>query len=302
MCLFHLNVSLSPSQSTMIPSSITFNWRMCENIPLGMKVYDQPVSLNGKLYVRRESSILAYTPGCDLWTELPPLPVKRFTIATLNGQLLVVGGIDRSTDKITSTILTCDNYFQKWIQLYSAMPRVLTFPAVLGFQNCLIVAGGENSNSDLVHDVNIFDTISDQWSTAQPLPSTDYYETVLIGDTMYLVGETVLQAHVPTLISGARSGVWKALPNHPYYYSFPVTIGNTLLTVGGRERPSFGANSTSSIHMYNPTTNCWTRVGDLPQKMTNYLSRVIDSELFVLSTDASYQLQSVYISKLTLSN
>ena len=68
------------------------------------------------------------------------------------------------------------------------------------------------------------------------------YCTVLSEETMYLVGceaKNVPQAHVPTLISEAIywSGVWETLPNTPYYYSAPVTIGNTLLTVEGSEKP-----------------------------------------------------------------
>ena len=83
---------ISPPQSTMAPSYITFNWRKCKDKPRGMIVYGQPVALNGKLYVRGASwwteTVVEYTPGHDKWTKLPPPPVKHFTIATLRGQLL----------------------------------------------------------------------------------------------------------------------------------------------------------------------------------------------------------------------
>ena len=74
-------------------------------------------------------------------------------------------------------------------------------------------------------------------------PTLDHYLThvymtikVLIQDTLHLEShgtQTVLRAHVPTLISGAKSGVWETLLNTSYYHSSPVTISNTLLTVGG---------------------------------------------------------------------
>ena len=279
----------------MVPSSITFNWRKCKNKPPGMIVYGQPVALNGKLYVKGVSrgtlTVLEYTPGHDKWTELPPPPVEDFTIVTLRGQLVVVGGEDNSTSKTTNTILTFNEHSQRWVQSHPAMPTALTLPAVIGYQDHLIVAGGYNSggyNSEYnrIPDVNILDTTSNKWKTAQPLPSTDRYYTVLIQDTLYLVGWdtlTVLRAHVPTLISGAKSGVWETLPNAPYYNSSAVTIDNTLLTVGGSDKPSWGGNPTTSIQMHNPTTNQWSRVGDLLQPVGFPSCIVMNSELFDLN-------------------
>ena len=265
-----------------------------------MRVYGQPFALNGKLYVRgwnrRTETVLEYTPGHDKWTELPPPPVRKFTIATLRDQLLAVGGEDKSTGKDTNTILTFDEHSQRWIQSHPAMPTALTIPAAIGYQDHLIVAGGYNSGTNTISDVNISDTTSNKWKTAQPLPNTHYYCTVLTEDTLYLVGQitqTVLRAHVPTLISGTESRVWETLPNAPYYRSSPVTIGNTLLTVGGKDKP-WGGNPTTSIQMYNPTTNQWTRVGDLPQPMSDHYCVIMSSELFV------FHGQSVHVSTLTL--
>ena len=294
---------MSPPQSTMVPFSITFNWRGCKDRPRGMSVYNQPVALNGKVYVRGESrgtwTVLEYTPGDDQWTDLPPPPVYNFTVATLRGQLLVVGGRGKSTYKKTNTILTFNEHSQRWIQSHPAMPTALTFPAVIEYQGHLIVASGHNSKNNKIPDVNILDTTSNKWKTAQPLPSTDNYCTVLIEDTLYLVGrdtQTVLQAHVPTLVSGATSGVWEALANTPFYDSSPVTTGNTLLTVGGRDKPSWHGNPTTSVHIYNPTTDQWTRFGDLPEPMHYPSCIIMNSELFSLGNPLTF---SVFVSKLS---
>ena len=292
-----------PPQSTMVPSSITFNWRKCKDRPPLMSVYDQPVALNGKLYVRGWSrgtwTVLEYTPGDDQWTELLPPPVYDFTVATLRGQLLVVGGRDKSTYKKTNTIITFNEHSQQWIQSHPAMPTALTIPDVIGYQDHLIVAGGYNSESNRIPDVDILDTTSNKWKTAQLLPSTNYYWTVLIEDTLYVVGQdtqTVLRAHVPTLISGAKSGVWETLPNAPYYHSPPVTIGNTLLTVGGSDKPSWDGKPTTSIQMYSPTTNQWTRVGDFPEPMIYPSCIIMNSELLLLGNPHT---SSASVSKLS---
>ena len=266
-------------------------------------MYGQPVALNGKLYVRGLSgatwTVLEYTPGDDQWTELPPPPVYNFTVATLRGQLLVVAGEDMSTDKVTNTILTFNDHSQQWIQSHPAMPTALTVPTVMGYQDHLIVADGYNSENNTIPDVNILDTTSNKWNTAQSLPNTDHYYTVLIENTMYLVGQTtqtVLRLHVPTLVSGAKSGVWETLPNAPCHCSSPVTIGNTLLTVGGSDKPTLADDPTTSVHMYSPTTNQWTRVGDLPEPMNNPNCIIMNSELFLFGNPLT---SSVFVSKLS---
>ena len=266
----------------------------------GLDVIDQPVVLNGKLYARSLRgntirTVVQYTPDSDHWDELPPPPVKYFTIATLSlrGQLLVVGGVN-STGNVANTILTFNEHSQQWVQSYSDMPTARTYPTVIGYQDHLIVAGGLSSR-DLCN-VDILNTTSNQWITAQPLPSPDDYNIVLAQDIVFLVGvttKTVLQAHVAALISGAKSGVWKTVANTPYYFSSPITIGNTFLTVGGSDS-LWDTNPTTSIQMYNTTNIQWKKVGDLPEPMSVCHCTVLSGKLFAIGV-YGFISQHVYV-------
>ena len=281
--------------------ALSFDWRRCKDRPEYMYAHGQPVTAahSEKLYIRGgRGTVLEYTPEHDQWAELPPPPVKSFTIATLRGQLLAVGGEEKCNEKKTNTILKFNEHSQQWIQSHPAMPTALTFPAVVGYQDHLIVVSGRGL-SGYIPDVNILNTVSNQWIPAQPLPSTDLVSvvnTVLVQDTIYLVAkytQTVLRAHVPTLISGAKTvtDVWEILPNTPYYRSSPVIIDNTLLTIGGSDI-SRGGKPTTSIQMYDPTTNQWTKVGDLPEPMKDCLCTVLSGEVFALG---GYNTRFVYI-------
>ena len=180
------------------------------------------------------------------------------------------------------------------------MPKALTVPAVVEYQNHLIVIRGVDSNDA---DVNILNT-SNKWITAEPLPRTDGYSTCLIGDTLYLVGQRtkeVFRAHVPSLISRASSGVWESVASVPFYHSSPIAIGNTLLTVGGKDDPElFGGNNTSSIHLYDPTKDQWTQCGDLPKKIKSCYCIELSGKLCVLGGERGYStiyiIRSVYTS------
>ena len=242
-------------------------------------------------YKRAAQAVLVYTPDRDLWAELPSPFVENFTIATVRDQLLIM----RHSDKFAeNTIFTFTEHSEQWVQSYPAMPTARTFPAVIGYQDYLIVMGGQSSNYSWIPNVDILDTTTKKWRTAQPLPCADTYNTTIVEDTLYLIGrgtKTVLRARVPTLLSGDQSGVWKTLQSTPYYWSSPVTNSNILLTVGGSDKP-WGSIHTTSIQMYDPTTNQWTGVGDLPEAMTNSRGIIINSELFVFGSS------SVYISSL----
>ena len=163
-------------------------------------------------------TVCVYTPVHDVWDALPPPPVDNFTIATLKDQLVLVGGKDNATSKVSNKITVWDSQSRGWVHPYPPMATAQDFAQchAVGYEDYLIVAGGSNSEYKSKPDVNILDTTSTKWVTAESLPSPDLYSLVLIEDTLYLVGDdtrVVLRAHVPTLISHASSGIHASSQN-----------------------------------------------------------------------------------------
>ena len=286
---------------------INFNWKKRKDLPQDSRTYGQPIAFNSKLYVRaytatQKGIVLEFTPSRDQWTELPPPPVEDFTIATLRGQLLVVGGRDKTTCKTTNTILTFDEISLQWVQSYPAMPTAVTRPAVIGYQNHLIVAGDTHK---WTADVYILNTTTNEWKMSEQLPYAGYYRTLLIENTIYLTFQfiyeneqstmdqkPILRAHVPTLISGTPSGVWEVVTNSQYSHSSLITIGNTLLTVGGSNE-QFTDSNTDSINLYDHTTNKWTKIGRLPEPISACHCVSLFGELFVLGGHRNSSVYSV---------
>ena len=99
-----------------------------------------------------------------------------------------------------------------------------------------------------------------------------------------LIGQNskcVLQAHLPNLVSGSKCDVWKTLPNSPYHWSSSVAIDNNLLTVGGCIDPSVG-KPTFDIQLYNPSSKCWMKAGDLPEPLCTCHCGSVSGKLLVL--------------------
>ncbi len=105
--------------------------------------------------------------------------------------------------------------------------------------------------------------------TTSPTISTD-----LIGNTLYLMGgydhteptKTVQHVDLNELIVKALSNpdtptLWQTIEDTPLMKSAPLSIGRSLLAVGGWDDKS---NTSSWIRLYQPDTRRWVKVGDLP--------------------------------------
>ena len=143
----------------------------------------------------------------------------------------------------------------------------------LQYNNHIIVAGG-NDDKVYTSSVEVLDVASRRWYIAQSLPyPRSSLKSTLIGNTLYLMGgfdhtraiKTVHHVDLNELIAKALSNLdtptlWQTLQEVPLVFSAPLSIGRSLLAVGGRD----GENSSSSIYLYQPDTRRWVKVGDLP--------------------------------------
>ena len=85
-------------------------------------------------------------------------------------------------------------------------------------------------------------------------------------DLNKLITKAVSKQAMPTL--------WQVIENTPLKRSAPLNIGGSLLAVGGRDDYR---NPSSSIHLYQPDTRRWVKVGDLPTARYNCTCSVLPS-------------------------
>ncbi len=117
---------------------------------------------------------------------------------------------------------------------------------------------------------------SRRWYIAQSLPiPRSSIKSTLIGNTLYLMRgydqtdrptKTVHHVDLNELIAKALSNLdtptlWQTIEDKPFKLSAPLSIGRSLLAVGGLDDR---LNTSSWIHLYQPDTRRWVKVGDLP--------------------------------------
>ena len=115
-------------------------------------------------------------------------------------------------------------------------------------------------------------------------------KSTLIGHTLYLMGGWV-HYHISTkvvhkvdcdlnelvtkaLSKQATPTLWQTTEDIPHYDSAPLNVRGSLLAVGGRDDR---LNPVSSIHLYQPDTRRWVKVGDLPTAQYNCTCSVLPS-------------------------
>ena len=208
----------------------------------------------------------------DQWTKLAQYTAKWFAMTSLASRLVLVGGCDSRNYKLTNQLAVFES--GEWTHPYPPMNIARHSSTAVSFNNHIIVTGG-NDKRHTLSSVDVLDVASRRWYIAQSLPNPRLLQkSTLIGNILYLMGgfdhtgltKTVHHVDLNELIAKALSNLvtptlWQTLQEAPLVFSAPLSIGRSLLAVGGHDDRR---NPSSSIHLYQPDTRRWVKVGDLP--------------------------------------
>ena len=307
-------------------------WKQCTDLPVTAR-YGQTTVINNKVYYGGfvtardgdEYTVCCYDLSQDTWSTLPPLPVKYFGLGQVRGQLVAVGGMRNSDRKVSNELYVFDEKSKTWKQLLPSMPTARRSTTVISNCSALIVAGGVTG--DYTDVVEIFNTETSKWLRADPLPTPCFdMSSVIVNSTCYLVGgykhpsglNQVICASVDQLLHHATPlnqvpppgtadtqdhvSVWKQLAHTPTYNPFAAVIGETVLSIGGRDAPAYG-KTQSAVYMYSPSTDSWIYISDLPTPREDVVTAVLSPTEFLVigGFDASRLVNTVYKGTLSVS-
>ena len=178
------------------------------------------------------------------------------------------------------------------------MPTKRSHTVAVTTQQHLIVAGGENT-SNLLDLVEVMDIETLVWSTAASLPHPySYASATICRDRLYMLGEhkkvidsrkrhtnlVVLTCSLTKLVQSynesSSNSVWHRIADVPVYRSTCAAVSGELVAVGGLDAKG---KTTSAIHKYNPTTNSWDIISNMPTARYRCLAAVLPtSEMMVV--------------------
>ncbi len=263
------------------------------------KVY---IGGGGALSDREERTVIIYDPKRDSYDTLPPYKFERFSMVVVNNQLVLVGGVDGQTDKVTNKLGVWNEQSKRWTHPLPPMTTACYSPSVYiatHDDRWLVVIGGCDNN-ECFSRIEILDTLElRQWYHAASLPQPlSYALPATIGNMCYLLGgytegnlpsKKVFSVCLDDLISEAVSkpasampnapptpSPWQSLPDTPLEQSTGLAFNGGLLAVGGRMM------SSSDIYHYRSNSRRWVKAGEVPSGRYGCTCTVLPSgDLFV---------------------
>ena len=243
-------------------------------MPFSMSTYIQSVEVDGTVYVgggdtdKREDgyTVMAYSMQTFKWHTLPPYSARWFAMTTINNKLILVGGYH---DTVVDQLGVWQTDSNQWTCPFPPMPTPRCRTSATSYKHWLVVAGGQRN--DILSTVEVLDIDNKQWSTAPSTPITwDKMMSTIIGDTWYLMGGRydlatdtayVHSVSLEALISHSasdRSKIWNKTSPLNCYYSSPLSLGGSLLALGGWDTKK--ECSVSTIQRYVLETDTWDLV------------------------------------------
>ena len=254
-------------------------------MPFGIDVYVQSVVVEGTVYVGgghvgsgsdNNYIVMTYDISTGKWTTLPPYRVTSFAMTAINNQLVLVGGIIHSGgwSKVVG-VWDADNI--QWTHPYPEMHTARSSCSAVVYNEWLVVAGGVTTDGVVLSSVEVMNINTKQWY-AGPQTCVPWYrmKTAIVGDECFFMsgytGESttastvttnVYSVSLPYLISRLeRDGqIWKEISGLQTTRSTPLSISGSLFAVGGKDEDR---KAVTTIHLYQPDTGEWVKVGDLP--------------------------------------
>ena len=275
-------------------------------MPFGMQE-SRSVVIQGTVYVgggwahggKDRSTVMEYNTHSGKWDKLPPYRACFFAMTAINNQLVLVGGKERDTRTRALGVWRADS--KEWTHPYPDMPTARRSCSAVGYNEWLIVTGGSTSDGigHVISSVDVMNTDSKQWYAGPPSPMAWVeMNTATVGDTCYFMGGWTVQhglsfatattmvysvslPHLLAQLGSHRSGegdtqIWREISGLQASLSTPLSIRGSLLAVGGEDN-----DTVSTIHLYQPATGEWVKVGELSRPLQRFCTMITDREILV---------------------
>ena len=228
------------------------------------------VGCGNKTGGRSSYIINCYDPVNNSWSSPINSPYCGFAMTTLDNQLLIAGGEDKS-NKTTNQILIMD---AGQLKNYTEMITARSLSTATGHQGMLIITGGRDDRYKILSSTELFDRSRGQWYTCNDLPRAHYWlKSVIVDNVLYLLegfiqygdySPEVFTAPLDTL--SRHQLMWNTLKDAPRIASAPVSVyGTHLLIVGGEKMIEYNKYThTSDVYKLNKVSHSWEAIGHIP--------------------------------------
>ena len=256
-------------------------WKDWGRAPYEMARGAAVVDGNVAYFMSRDGQICSYESSTQKWSELTRCPHSDSSLAVIRGLLTAIGG--RKSGAVNELLSI---QYIEWVEHFPPMPTKRSNTAAVTTKQHLIVAGGESGHK--LSTVEVMDIQTLVWSTAASLPH--HYSgasATICGDQLYMLGgldmsgakvKSVLTSSLTKLLQScyefSSDSVWHRIADVPVYRSSCAAVNGELVAIGGLDAEG---KNRSAIHQYNPTTDSWDIISNMPTARYRCLVAVLST-------------------------
>ena len=240
------------------------------------------------------------------WEQVTELPTWRIghTAAAVNGKIYLIGGFDHHENlggraPALSTIDVYDTQTNTW-HAAADMPTLRIGTPTAVFSNQIYVFGGYDRKGPrgafrYKKIVEMYDTQTDTWTKKRDMPTLrNGFMTAVVDGKIYVIGGSVHDKKLDRDVATGLVEVYDPLTNRwEKRADMPTERGSTnavvvdgkIYVLGGYtwlKAPRLPERFVRSIEEYNPKTDQWHRLPEIPMFKGWFASVAVDNEIYTI--------------------
>ena len=240
------------------------------------------------------------------WEQITELPILRIghVPAAAGGKIYVIGGFDHHENlggraPALSTVDVYDTQTNTW-HIAANMPTPRVAPQIAVFSNEIYVFGGYDRKGPggalrYKKTVEMYDTATDTWNNKGDMPTLRHaFMTAVVDGKIYVIGGSVHDKKLGRDVAIGLVEVYNPLTNRwEKGADMPTERGTTdavvvdgkIYVLGGYtwlRAPRLPPRFVRSIEEYNPKTDQWHQLPDMPMLKGWFESVAVDNEVYTI--------------------
>jgi len=223
----------------------------------------------------------------DTWTQKTDMPTARLApkAEVVNGRIYIIGGVWANLQKVEEYDPVIDTWAVK-----ADIPTKRTLFATGVVNGKIYVIGGATSLfASARATVEEYDPVTDTWTRKadMPTPRTRSSAGVVDGKIYVFGGGTGGGSSYPTVSTveayDPATDTWTRQADMPTARELLTTsvVGGKVYAIGGQRQDSVSQGVYSTVEMYDPITDTWTKKADTPLPRKVHSACVLNDIIYV---------------------
>ena len=262
-----------------------------------------------------------YDPAADAWSAVAdlPTPLTHAQAATYGGKIYIFGGFDDGAQQVGPNPATyvydpATDTMSRW----GTMPYPVSGYGLAQVGSRVYLISGMygdaydfQGESRHVFSIDLADPDAGYRDEPDAPVGREHVGTAVVDGKIYLFGgetghDQYAGVKADAFVYDPATRQWTRLADLPdgglaHTEQTTVTVGGKILVAGGNVNGVVHENFISTIRLYDPATDQWSTLGDLPEPRRGAYVRVIGDYLYVAGGDGDYPRNTLWRAKLTIS-